>query len=554
MIKRHPHLKSKIDAALHRLSTGELAKKFEVRSNVHGIELWEDSQLVDSTAEFFFEMPTLAAKQVHTAVVGGFGLGAWLQFLLKNLGSVNTVKRWLLIEPSIDRFLFSLQQTDFSQILSNQTIEWQIGLHPNDFFEADFHYLSNRSLLLDAKPYAIFRQPIINAMHHGYFDLWQKQWDACLELAKNTHSFFEDGYEGFKNTIENRRWIAKTPGLNLLRDKFQGIPAIVVSTGPSLKRSLPLLKELQNKALLLAADASLKILVKENIFPHFVFCLERDEGSKPFFEGLDPAVCRSHLMSFPLVPQSVIGAYKGPHWTLYRNYEYYSFLETENPRGLIKCGPSVAHMAMNVAAIFGCSMIHLVGQDLSFDPESLASHPEGISYTEWSHSQSLDALKEKLAKANDQLIYVPGNLHKQVPTSGTYEIFRQVFADNLNLFSTPVVNCTDGGAQIPGVPWKSLQTASQDFVEHDFWKIIAEARATFKPQKDIELSSLANALRHYIHQGQATSDILQHFLGREQIEFEWKRRQAPVDRHSEIDKEWRSRSVLIANKLLELLV
>ncbi len=550
-IGRYPHHKQQIDAALHK----NLSDHFSIKNHPLGLELWEGSQLVDSTAERFFEMPPLPEYQFKTAIIAGFGLGSWLQFLFKSQAAFRNVQKWIVVEPSLERFLFSLQQTDFTGLLTNPQIEWQIGLTSQQFFEKDFHYLSSTENLSIGRPYAIFHQPIINAMHHNYFETWKRQWDACLELAKNTHSFFEDGYEGYKNTIRNRNWIAKTPGINLLKTRFSGLPAIVISTGPSLKKSLPLLKKLQNKALLLSADASLKILLKENIYPHFVFCLERDEGSKPFLEGIPSEQCRSHLITFPLVPQSVISAYKGPHWTLYRNYEYYRYFEAAAPRGIIKCGPSVAHMAMNSAAIMGCSSIYLVGQDLSFDPDTLASHPEGIAYEEWGQKNSLEDLRKKLEKTNDQLLYVPGNLQPQVPTSGTYEIFRQVFLDNLNLFSTPVINCTEGGAQIPGIPWKSLAQATRDFKEHDFWKDIETARAEFQAKPEIDLSNLANTLNHYMKSGETTNPLLHHFLGREQIEFRWKSNEnaQTAPEATSLAIEWRNRSLAIANKLLELL-
>ena len=60
--------------------------------------------------------------------------------------------------------------------------------------------------------------------------------------------------------------------------------AVIVSTGPSLTKQLPLLKEIQKNVTIICVDASMPILEKWGIKPDIVTSLERIEDTALFFE------------------------------------------------------------------------------------------------------------------------------------------------------------------------------------------------------------------------------------------------------------------------------
>ncbi|EOH7148894.1 6-hydroxymethylpterin diphosphokinase MptE-like protein, partial [Campylobacter coli] len=72
----------------------------------------------------------------------------------------------------------------------------------------------------------------------------------------------------YKELLNKRKGLSKT--------------AIIVSTGPSLTKQLPLLKKYQNKATIFCADSSYPILAKHNIKPDYVCMLERTELTAEF--------------------------------------------------------------------------------------------------------------------------------------------------------------------------------------------------------------------------------------------------------------------------------
>ena len=71
----------------------------------------------------------------------------------------------------------------------------------------------------------------------------------------------------------------------LAKRKDKAETAIIVATGPSLTKQLPLLKKYAKRASIFCLDASYAILAKENIKPDYVLSLERVEATGKFFDN-----------------------------------------------------------------------------------------------------------------------------------------------------------------------------------------------------------------------------------------------------------------------------
>jgi len=63
------------------------------------------------------------------------------------------------------------------------------------------------------------------------------------------------------NEIANLPKFLFSPGIQNLQAKFSGIPAIIISAGPSLEEDLPCLKEAEGKILLIATAPVVRILL-----------------------------------------------------------------------------------------------------------------------------------------------------------------------------------------------------------------------------------------------------------------------------------------------------
>ena len=272
-----------------------------------------------------------------------------------------------------------------------------------------------------------------------------------------------DAWMGFQYLKENIPLLKKYPGVNLLQGLYAGLPAVVVGTGPSLTKSLEQLKKLKDKALIIAADASYKILLEAGITPHFVCSLEREYDTKIFFENIAAHRPATALVAYPVVPHGVIEAFQGPKLFVYRNLRMHQYFDSQMPKGFLNSGHSVTHLAASLADYLGCSQIALIGQDLSFDPDKLSTHAENIAYEKWSEAQSLQDLEAKLKEQGDHLVWAEGNEREKVPTRGYYMIFAREFAALQKIYKAELINCTIGGLKIPRLKYQSLSETSKNW-------------------------------------------------------------------------------------------
>lgn len=403
--------------------------------------------------------------------------------ILKNLVSYfdSAEAEFVVIEPSTDRLCRVLSEEDIQPWLNHPRIHWWIQRSPEEFFADAYDFLRTPSRLFHMTSALFVSGASLEESDIQYFVEVEDEWLACQKQRMRSLGGIEDSRCGFLNVVKNKNFIERSPGIDLLKGKFSNVPAIVVATGPSLRKSLPLLKELQDKVLLIAADASLKILIDANITPHFVCSIERDEGPKSFFDSIDAR--QSNLVAFPLVPSSVLEAFNGPQWVAYRDYGYFFYMNHELPKGILSSSSSVAHMCLRLAQYLDCSNIALVGQDLAYDPKTLQSHPEGIAVADWSSTRSLEEIQKKAAAENlGDVFFVEGNLETSVPTNSVYFSFMKEFSWELSQGRSSVTNCTDGGAKIPNMLWKSLTEWAHGLPsQQDLFLRIQEARKEFKP-------------------------------------------------------------------------
>ncbi|EOH2355851.1 6-hydroxymethylpterin diphosphokinase MptE-like protein, partial [Campylobacter jejuni] len=97
----------------------------------------------------------------------------------------------------------------------------------------------------------------------------------------------KDVLQGIEQLIYNLpKMITHTAYQDLLKKRENlSDTAIIVSTGPSLTKQLPILKKYANKATIISADSSYPILAKHDIKPDYVVSLERILLTSEFFNN-----------------------------------------------------------------------------------------------------------------------------------------------------------------------------------------------------------------------------------------------------------------------------
>ncbi|MBT0826697.1 motility associated factor glycosyltransferase family protein [Campylobacter lari] len=304
-----------------------------------------------------------------------------------------------------------------------------------------------------------------------------------------------DSLQGISQLSRNLIPLLTNPSLkDLLKQRKGKIKnAIVVSTGPSLIKQLPLLKEYANKASIICADSAYPILAKHNIKPDYVLMLERSElVSKCFdndFKEFDKDIL---FVLASLVHKKTIEYLKRNNrkfMLIHRGLPFARAINL-NDYGYIGGGMSVANMAYELAVKLGHKNIILIGQDLAYD-ENGNSHPKDYVHGKESENDRKQGL----------FITAYGGNGK-VETNYWWKIFKDIFEKDIvlskNTLNINTYNATEGGARIEGSIEKSFKDVCEDLLKED--KVLFEL-----PTKNKTNINITNILEKKI---QKISNIL----------------------------------------------
>ncbi|EKE4766012.1 flagellin modification protein PseD, partial [Campylobacter jejuni] len=308
----------------------------------------------------------------------GFGNGVLFKALLQNKNHQHIV----VFEKDIEIIWIMFHILDFSNELQSARL---MVLQTSSL---DIEFFSN---FCSSKPFFQFsRIYFLELMSHYY----ERFHEDVLELNKKLVQDFKDSIlshgndpldalQGIEQFVYNLPQMITHPSYKELLSKRKGISdtAIIVSTGPSLTKQLPLLKKYASKATIFCADSSYPILAKHNIKPDYVLSLERIPLTSEFFNNDFGEFDKDILF--------VLKSYVHPHTTKYlqknnRNFmlvsTYASFINylKLDDFGYFNMGFSVANMNFLLAIHLKHKNIVLIGQDLAYAKDGL-SHTKDYS-------------------------------------------------------------------------------------------------------------------------------------------------------------------------------
>jgi hypothetical protein len=182
------------------------------------------------------------------------------------------------------------------------------------------------------------------------------------------------------NVANNLGRYVTTPPMEILRNRFPGRCAVVISAGPSLNGSLPTLRRIADRVVLIAVQTALRPLLDAGIRPHFVTTLDYGEVGAKFFQDLPAGqLAGVHLVAEPKAHWKVVDTFAAavegtgrPAMISMNGNDSISLLLGDAAVGRDKLPPgaTVAHLAFYLAQYMGCNPIVFVGQDLGFTHHS----------------------------------------------------------------------------------------------------------------------------------------------------------------------------------------
>ncbi|WP_141066666.1 motility associated factor glycosyltransferase family protein, partial [Campylobacter coli] len=248
-----------------------------------------------------------------------------------------------------------------------------------------------------------------------------------------------------------------------LLSKRKGISdtAIIVSTGPSLTKQLPLLKKYANKATIFCADSSYPILAKHGIKPDYVCMLERTEITAEFFNHdfgeFDNGIC---FIIKSIVHPNAINylTKKTDNFTIVSTYaSFIQYLKLDY-FGYFNMGFSVAHMACYLSLQLNHKNIIFIGQDLAY-AENGNSHPDDYQNSANYESQMYEHILTEAYGGK-----------KEIKTHEFWIFFKQILEAMIIKYHITTYNCTEGGARIKGAIEKPFLWACENLLDKDLNK------------------------------------------------------------------------------------
>ena len=283
-----------------------------------------------------------------------------------------------------------------------------------------------------------------------------------------------------ENYFENVRHLPECPPIDSLRSAFKGVPMIIAGAGPSLQKNAHLLKEAKGKAIIIAAITAYKPLLKYGVVPDFVIASEKVDLPEYFTYGEDDLKTRLILaeVAHPGMFERKVKekfVFFNPFVTLSR-----SQAPLWGSSYFPSTGGSVTTAAFDMAMMFGCDPVVLVGQDLCFG-DSGTHVPGGVYIAQdvkidrengkVSIEEDYVTLKDK-ARSKFDLLWLKGLDGAPVPSKFDWVTFHQWFenyAAFLKSEGSPVriINATEGGAYIEGMEHATLAEVIEKYVKNE---------------------------------------------------------------------------------------
>ncbi len=388
----------------------------------------------------------------------GFGNGILFKALLQNKNHQHIV----VFEKDIEIIWIMFHILDFSSELQNSRL---MVLNTNKLEIQDYNELCS------SKPFFQFsRIYFLELMSHYYERFHEDVLELNKKLAENFKNSIVshgndplDALQGIEQFVYNLPQMITHPSYKELLSKRKGVSdtAIIVSTGPSLTKQLPLLKKYANKATIFCADSSYPILAKHGIKPDYVCMLERTEITAEFFNhdfgefdkdivfvcaGVVHPKAIEYLKSrnrkYLIIPRYL-------YFPIYIKLKYFDFLYNT---------PSVAHMSYFLSVLLNHKNIIFIGQDLAY-AENGNSHPDDYQNSANYESQMYEHILTEAYGGK-----------KEIKTHEVWIFFKQILEAMIIKYHITTYNCTEGGARIEGTIEKPFLWACENLLDKNLNK------------------------------------------------------------------------------------
>ena len=372
----------------------------------------------------------------------GLGLGYYLDYLVTKYPD----KKIIIVEPSQEIFMNFLSVKDITTYIENKNIVFLVEKDTNTIRSLFDYYVQNNKV----KKIFYTELPVYKKIYEAYIkEVYYELKKVLLLLQGNLTTEILSSRRWLYNIIRNFKYIGTHNNMVCLENLFSGVPVVIVSAGPSLDKNMSLLKDIYNRALIIAVGTAASILDSNGIEPHIIMGVDGNPAESTIFKKLrntNPLLIYAQMIHYEAI-ENYSGKKVWVHFTGDSILKYlFEKLNYDCPE--ILTGGSIANTALALAHWLKAGTILLIGQDLAYTNKKAyaagsAHEEENLIVTESGYIETTD-------------IY--GN---QIYTRSQFLTYKNWFEDyvKLKLKDIKIFNCTEGGLNIEGIPNLSFADA-----------------------------------------------------------------------------------------------
>lgn len=409
--------------------------------------------------------------QENTAyIVMGFGLGYHIKSLLKRLPERSFIYVIdVMLQEQCYQKLFDKQQRQFEWLHSDDRLQI-FGKQEVFIIATSLNKEMQKKNINQVKLCCYY--PALNLQRHSYHDYLNNLIKEAEKLRYADLSFaLYAGQKMFDNAWRNFSSILSQHGIAVLSDSFNGIPAVIVSAGPSLNRNIGQIKKYKDRVVLIASGTAIGALRKEGIIPHFLVVIDPFDINGDI---LAEYVHEKTILVAPYdAPPKLIASHKGKicyYKKPLRATEEHVFggIEKLLPETDFLLGHiSVAVTAFFLAEKMGANPVIFTGQDLAFPARALEGQGEGqLGNT---HAAGVKAGVYDPEVLRSRKCVVEGFYGEKVFSTQEFKMVIDFFSVVFGARKSKkiIINATEGGAYLPNamhLPFE--QVAHQYFTKN----------------------------------------------------------------------------------------
>lgn len=379
-------------------------------------------------------------------------------------------------EANIALFTFVCHHFDITDLLEHPSFEIYLPGHHKETYYAMMSEkiadINKANLYLAVTP---------------FYAIEQEFYEACNSmrdyLAADANTRIKMGEHDALNYLRTVKGLATNSCISHLKEAFRDtdIPAIIVAAGPSLKKNVELLREVYDKALIIAVDRAVPTLAGLNIKPHMTATV--DAIKAPVFLESD-FVRELPVLFYAMGNRATQDRHEGHLVYFGVGGSFYGLGGLDDllmPYGNV--GGSVATAIFTCLEQIGFQNIILIGQDLAYDAE-LHTHADGsLRNPDFHDLEEVDGIDG-------------GKVMSRFDWMNFTRFYEQEIIAHPNL---NVIDATEGGALIRGTKIMTFREAIDTYCNTNC--DVASRLASLPPTLDGEQSdALLKQIREFLPQ------------------------------------------------------